>query len=93
MHLIINSLDTRRWMSDGVSPAADGEQRDGVRRGEGEARGLVCCRSKYGGLKREGERGRGRGREKEVGGENGGLEESGWDGGWRMRERGSAWGR
>ena len=28
MHLIINSLDTRRWMSDGVSPAADGEQRD-----------------------------------------------------------------
>lgn len=63
----------------------------------GEARGLVCCRSKYGGLKREGERGRGVGereREREeVGGENGGLEESGWGGGWRMRERGSAWGR
>lgn len=46
MHLIINSLDTRRWMSDGVSPGADGGQR-----GESRGEGSVCCRSKYGGTK------------------------------------------
>lgn len=40
MHLIINSLDTRRWMSDGVSSR-------GVEERGGEGRGMqgVCCRS------------------------------------------------
>lgn len=39
MHLIINSLDTRRWMSDGVSPGA----------WRARVQGMVCCRSSVGG--------------------------------------------
>lgn len=80
MHLIINSLDTRRWMSDGGFAG-------GWWPGKGcKAGGLVCCKGEGG---REGgwriEEGRGGGRRGEW-----------WSGGkWvgRMRERGSAWGR
>lgn len=58
MHLIINSLDTRRWMSDGVSSRGV-EERGGGGRGEGNARGLL---QKW---RSDGEWRRGRGRVEE----------------------------
>lgn len=53
MHLIINSLDTRGWMSDGVSSRAV-EKRDRVDRVGGE-KGFVAEAEENGGL--GGERG------------------------------------
>lgn len=56
MHLIINSLDTRRWMSDGVSSRGV-EERGGGREGRGGKRKGFVAEVEVGG---EWRRGRGR---------------------------------
>lgn len=77
MHLIINSLDTRGWMSDGVSSRAVVEKRDREDRIGGGGEG-VCYRSggrwktegREGGGGRVNEEGEGKsGGEGKVGGE------------------------
>lgn len=69
MHLIINSLDTRRWMSDGGF-AGGWWPGKGCKAGGGD--GWFVARARDEG--KEDRRGMGDGEE------NGGLEESGWGG-------------
>lgn len=74
MHLIINSLDTRRWMSDGGFARGWWVAGQGVQGGGGGGGRFVARATrgrKEGGMDRRRRRG---------GEENGGLEESGWGG-------------